>query len=233
MNIIKIYTKHLFSGLMQSFTNIFASPRKLLSHFLSISLILCICTSCGTVVNNTKQGMSINTTPNGATVKVNGFNVGTTPCNIKIDRQSSNAIITLDKKGYKQNTLVNESKVSGWFWGNFLWSYLFPLSSTTDAVTGGMYEYDQNSFFVALDPLNTGAIFEADKTAQIKKFVLTRYSTILQETSSGGGENLDALKALIGYKEVENKTYLIILKNSIKKSKDADDLAEILIKKAL
>jgi len=64
----------------------------------------------------------------------------TTPATITINRENKNLLLTSDNKEFEP--VVIEKELNPWFWGDVLMTS--PVSTTTDAVTGAMWKYDDN-----------------------------------------------------------------------------------------
>lgn len=63
----------------------------------------------------------------------------TTPATILVDRRDSNISITSENNEFDPVTL--EYSMNPWVWGDIILTS--PISTTTDAVTGAMWEYDE------------------------------------------------------------------------------------------
>jgi hypothetical protein len=125
--------------------------------FLNLSLVclLFLLASCSSVVNGTKQMISINSNVKGADVIVDGSNVGKTPFSGKVKRGSDTSV-TLQKEGYAPKTIVISDEVAPAFWGNLAFIYFSPLSSTTDFATSAMYKYSPASYQIDMEPVTAG-----------------------------------------------------------------------------
>ena len=64
----------------------------------------------------------------------------TTPSTITMLRESDDLLLTSDNDEFE--SIKIESKMNNWVWGDILATSL--LSTTVDAVTGAMWEYDDN-----------------------------------------------------------------------------------------
>jgi len=64
----------------------------------------------------------------------------TAPATITMVRDNKNLLLTSDNNEFKPVTI--EKKVNPWFWGDVVMLSL--VSTTTDAVTGAMWKYDDN-----------------------------------------------------------------------------------------
>ncbi len=110
---------------------------------------------CSSVVNGTKQFVSIDSNVKGASVEVDGIPVGQTPFKGKINR-GSGTTLTISKDGYRSKTIVLSEEVAPAFWANGLFVYGFAFSSTTDYATGAMYKYSPASYEVELEKETEG-----------------------------------------------------------------------------
>lgn len=77
---------------------------------------------CATVHNGRDQEIPVVTDPAGATVEVRCGEpqpVAVTPTNIRLPRRVDQCSLVLTRSGFRSETVVFESNVSGWAWGNF------------------------------------------------------------------------------------------------------------------
>lgn len=132
-----------------------------------------------------------------------------------IKRDKNGTILNAEKEGYESVPLRLQTKLSLFFFGNFITGGL--LGTTTDSVSGGMWEYAPAQFYI--DMVENGKT--ANKKMQdIKKFVLKNYDVLKAETSKGkSGEYLDALEKLTGVD-------LLILKADISRCSNAPACAD-------
>lgn len=92
--------------------------------------------SCGTIMNGTTQEIRFSSNPRGATVVINGDDIGDTPLYYDLKRNNSyNVVIELD--GYKPYETEISRRMSGWALGNIVF-FLVP-GIAVDAVTGGLF----------------------------------------------------------------------------------------------
>lgn len=97
--------------------------------------------SCGSIVNGSKQSVGFSSSPDGATVSIDGMPRGRTPITIELERDEDHTVrITLP--GYYPYSATLTHSVSGWVWGNlpgygeiFLWeaSLDWPLMRVQEA----------------------------------------------------------------------------------------------------
>jgi hypothetical protein len=96
---------------------------------ICISLIAAACvlaSGCATIVNGSTQRVEIASDPPGATAKVDGIPIGTTPTSIDLKRGDPHSV-TIQKDGYVTDEESIEQGTSGWIAGNILFGGLIGL----------------------------------------------------------------------------------------------------------
>lgn len=197
-------------------------------------------TGCATLVNGSRQTVGINSSPTGATVKVNGGVVGKTPWTGKIARDSKTQV-SIEKPGYDGQVLVMEGETSGWVFGNIFTCGLF--GTTTDCVSGGAYQYSPGSYHVALD--KTGETSETRNPTQrrdagIKRFVLANYGNIHRQISDQpqrgrnapppeSPEHLRTLRGMMGMDALSDQAFKDTLRPAAETQTTADGFAEAIL----
>lgn len=166
--------------------------RLMLMTILAASLMS---TGCATLVNGSRQKMTINSTPGGAIVEYGGAEVGKTPCTVEVSRKSQTTV-QVKQAGYESRTINLEGEMSGWFWGNIISCGIY--GSTTDAVSGSMYKYSPDSVHISLERLG-GATVADDKGTKVKRFCLLYYKDLGGEIAAGQGERIETLRSLMGF----------------------------------
>lgn len=108
-------------------------------------LILC---SCGAIFMGSSQIANMNTTPDGATVIINGSVRGQTPLQLKL-RTNEPYVVTFKKEGYEDQTYSITNHVSG---GIVVLDVLFGLLPVVvDAATGSWYRLDETNINLPLE----------------------------------------------------------------------------------
>lgn len=129
--------------------------KKVLSGLIGLTLLT---SGCGTVVHGTKQELSINTEPPGATAIIETQSC-VTPCTMTVSRKAEK--ITIKKDDFEKTyELSKHFNAGATILGNILW--LLP-GVVIDAISGGA---------MTIDPVNikldqnkqSGIIFEKGKT---------------------------------------------------------------------
>jgi hypothetical protein len=173
-------------------------------------------TGCATVVNGSRQTVGINSTPNGATIKVDGGVVGKTPWTGRIERREQ-MIVALELEGYDGYLLTLHGEGSGWVAGNLFTCSFF--GTTTDFSSGGAYEYEPGSYHVALE--KTGAD-KSGKSAEgrevaLKRFILGNHSNLVRQIQAvpqrgrnvkvEEPEHLRTLRGLMGMDDLSDQQF--------------------------
>ena len=120
--------------------------KKCLFTVLCGSLALSVM-GCATIVNGSRQSIPITSQPAGATITVNGHNVGVTPEVLHLRRRRK-AVLTIALKGYKTKTITLTRHISGWFWGNILIGGA--IGMVVDVGTGAIYTFRPSKIHVAM-----------------------------------------------------------------------------------
>ncbi len=105
--------------------------------------------ACGTIINGTREEVTIIAEPIDATVSVDGVsqNPGYFRGNLK---RGSSHLIEISKAGYVTQLLHTGNIVTGWYAANLL---IFPiLGNVIEIITGGGFDIDPNPYFVRLTP---------------------------------------------------------------------------------
>jgi len=66
--------------------------------------------------------------------------MATTPAIIKLKRKDTGVILRFEKEGYKPIEVILRRGVSGWIWGNLVFSYGGPIGLAIDFITGAAYK---------------------------------------------------------------------------------------------
>ena len=97
-----------------------------------------------TIFHGTTQNITVDSQPSGANVYVDGQLMGTTPVTLTL-KKGKYKVITIKKECYKPVTLQLQKTMDGVALLNIFWDL-----STTDFITGALWEYSPNHFFVKL-----------------------------------------------------------------------------------
>lgn len=119
-------------------------------RIILISLVAVIANGCATIVNGSKQTVSLMSEPSGATITVGGEFTAETPTAMPLKRGKDYTIL-VKKEGYKSETLTLKSDFDHWVQATLgnIWNYIIP-GMIVDAVSGGAYEFDRTLINVKL-----------------------------------------------------------------------------------
>lgn len=118
--------------------------KKLVLMFTVLLAMLSL-TSCATVLKGSTQGVTVDSTPSGAAVYIDGKAMGTTPTVIPLEKKEYSSI-RVEKEGYEPQMQSLETKYDMIALLNIFWDY-----STTDLLTGNAFEYAPDAYFFNLE----------------------------------------------------------------------------------
>ena len=111
---------------------------------LSIVSVLILLTGCATVLSGTKQTITFESSPSGASVYLDGEKVGVTPFTDKLKKNKYSSFrIELD--GYETISRSMGKDVDLVALLSIFWDL-----GTTDLATGSAWKYDKNSYYIEL-----------------------------------------------------------------------------------
>lgn len=111
-----------------------------------IGLATLFLSGCASIISGTSQDLTFNSNPEGAKIYLDGKIVGITPFTFAAKKNKYDSM-RIEKKGFVSiNRDLNKS-FDGVAAINILWDL-----STTDAITGAIYKYDENSYFIEMTP---------------------------------------------------------------------------------
>jgi len=173
---------------------------------------------CATIVQSTKQEISIATEPSGAAVLRDGVPVGTTPLTLTVKRKDAGETLILRKEGYEDGSIETKSRINGWFFGNIVTGGL--AGSTTDLISGAAYKYDEDKYFL---PLKAKGAASFSNETEIKSYAVINNLQLRIDIAQGEGEALENLIKLA--KLEKNKNLINALKNASQKFSDPIEFA--------
>ena len=124
-----------------------------------LSLCVVILSGCATIIGGTKQNIQITAQDPDVTPKVIVESKGgpqeiTLPATLKVKRAKQDILLTINDDCYKKNTQGISSNINALIFVNALFLGWGLFSSTTDALTGAAWEYDER-IVVYTTPNNT------------------------------------------------------------------------------
>lgn len=103
------------------------------------SLVLLSLNGCATIVGDNTRTVSINSTPQGAGIYVEGQRLGTTPASVTLPNYIyGGKAVTLKKEGYHDQSMMINTK----FQPCGLWNLLFWPGFVIDGVAGNTVKID-------------------------------------------------------------------------------------------
>jgi len=125
------------------------------------SLLVLICvvcaftgSGCATIVAGGPDAVFISSTPTGATVTIDGAQVGVTPMTAMVRRNSQ--MVTFSKAGYQDISLPVQKDFNAWVLGNLLIPYGFFIGLIVDGVAGNFSKVSGN-LMVTLPKTESGS----------------------------------------------------------------------------
>ena len=109
-------------------------------------------TSCATILAPGPDIVAVNSSPEGARVKLDGQPVGKTPLVVSFDRKGE-GVLTFNLSGYEPMVIDRDKVVNGWVFGNIIFGGIIGL--IVDFVTHNQGLYSTQPIFVELVPLRS------------------------------------------------------------------------------
>ena len=113
---------------------------------VSVILVLLLC-GCATIFSGGPAPVAFGSKPDGATVLVNGQNLGTTPVTLKLEPERS-YIITYQKEGFQDATVTLNTHIRAEY--VVLDVLVGVVGVAVDAVTGNWKAFDQGQYYAEL-----------------------------------------------------------------------------------
>ena len=137
-----------------------------------ISIVSLLMTSCATIFTGTKDKITFNSTPAGATIYKDGVEQCKTPCTLKVKRSLSDTDIEYKLDGYETRLITLDKEfniVSVINLGNLLgWGI--------DALSGAVMKYDKKVYDITLSKNNKTSMINPSKiNFDTKKNVVELY----------------------------------------------------------
>lgn len=100
---------------------------------------------CASIIKGTSQSVTVTSEPSNAKVFFDGQNLGNTPLTVKLKKNKYDTI-SVQKSGYESQTRPIDKSFDAVALLNFFWDL-----STTDFITGAIYEYEPNTYHFSLE----------------------------------------------------------------------------------
>ncbi|MFQ5728843.1 MAG: PEGA domain-containing protein [Waddliaceae bacterium] len=157
---------------------------------------------CATIMGGTSQDVTFNSNPEGAKVTLDGKVLGKTPLTISLSSKKKGQSLDFEKEGHKKLSMKMGTKTNGMFWGNIIFGGL--IGSTTDGLSGAIYQYSPDQYMVTLEPSGTGSLDgTVSKTLaqKTKDFIVIGHDNIIVDLSRGNGPHLASLLRILDIPE--------------------------------
>ena len=179
-------------------------------YLLSTTLLLLSLTGCATIFSGTKEKVTIDSQPQGAEVRIDGEYAGKTPITFLIERKTiGQRFFTLTHEGYQSKrmrldkgfnpvTLINCTSWPSWL---------------TDGLTGAMFTYSPNSYFIPLseDPAGKSPDSNLEANSVVDpamQYMLFNFDAIKTDIVQGGGHNFSAFATLLNVSNENQSDFL-------------------------
>lgn len=203
-------------------------------HLAIIALLITpmmLALGCASIIEGRTQSVTFNSEPAGAQIVINGVPMGVTPATITIKKSDyDNANVQFKKEGYHDQQASLHTKVTGWFWGNVISGGL--LGSATDAISGAMWEYSPDKYFVTMPPVKAsiGEMARMDYENRVRIDILFSHEHLVSDLAKGGGEHLSSLCALLALNKVRQEGAILELRMLATISENAPAFADAVLK---
>ncbi len=168
-------------------------------------------TACGTIFKGTTQEIVFDSSVSNTKIYIDGIEVCSTPCKAFVDRTADAIQVVGKKKGYENKVITLRSTINRTSYWNLIGIY----SWSTDALTGGVWEYKNNHVYLQMEPkgMSTFDRQKFDKLSKAKHFALFNFDELRMEaTKKMFGEYTNALSEL---SSIENTKLQKIINNSL------------------
>ena len=156
---------------------------------------------CATIAGGTDQNVSFDSEPKGATVRVEGKVIGQTPVNSRLDKENGQTV-SFEMDGYQTVSKLLETKVDRWFLGNIFFLGLGSYSSTTDVLSGAVYEYSPDQYFVTLPPNDNAGVL--DRKQSIERFVVVSYGALRSAAATSQPADDESFSSLLAALDIDS-----------------------------
>ena len=203
---------------------------------MGLSTLLALA-GCATLFGGgSHQKLSFDSAPEGATVFMNGQQLGVTPLTVDVSREKGVAF-SFKKEGFNTVAVVADTHLNPWFWGDVAAGSL--LSTTIDTATDSSVKYSEDRYFVTLTAVGTGPDAAARRN-QVSSYIVTNYAAIGSELSvqlsskpASQGQHIVALADMVALpgEDQDRLPTLNVLHELYTKTHGAPDFANAVLTK--
>lgn len=171
----------------------------------SILCIFVLLSGCSSIISGTTQNITIESNAKRVAIYDSGNKLCETPCTLTLRRERSSKTLIAQKEGYEDGRIMLGTSLNLFFIGNLISTYGF----TTDALTGSMWEYSPNQYYVNLMKDDKVQKKEELVKKEIRAFALKNYNALQSEAKTGKkGEYISSLSLMTGLDAEEIKELL-------------------------
>ena len=167
------------------------------TSFLPGLLLVVFLSGCASVFSGYEQKMTFKSDPEGATVYFDGLARGTTPLELLL-RKDEFKEVRISKSGYKDEIIRLQTKIDK----TVILNLTVVTAHTTDAMTGAMFEYHPNAYFVNLQKKarknNKTSRLDRNANHDLTSYVMNYFNLIKQQCRTHcDNQYIDTLTAFI------------------------------------
>lgn len=152
---------------------------------------------CASILSGSKEKLTFESDPPGATVSVAGAELGKTPLSVEVKRGDKQPLM-VQLAGYKTYKTDLPTKTNILTFLNIIFGSFGFFSCTTDANTGAIRTYAQDKYMITLVPENAPVLrIPESKDRELKQFVIVGYSNIQTDVARGSGDYLNSLYGML------------------------------------
>lgn len=182
------------------------------------------------------QKLTFDSAPEGASVFMNGQQLGVTPLTVDVPRDKG-VVFSFKKDGYNTVSMVADTHMNPWVWGDVAATSL--LSTTVDTLTNSSVKYSEDRYFATLTQVGANQDAAARRN-QVSSYIVTNYAAIgaelsapLSSKASSQGEHIVALADMVALPGEDNDRLptLRVLHDLYTASHSAPDFANAVLVK--
>lgn len=132
---------------------------KKVTSIIIVTVFMVTFSGCATIMQGTTQSVGISSTPTGAKVIIDDYDLGATPIVVELTRKD-NHFIKIEMQGYELYETALTRSVSGWVWGNIVFGGLIGLA--IDAMSGGLYKLTPTEVNAVLAKEGVSSLYRED-----------------------------------------------------------------------
>jgi hypothetical protein len=138
-------------------------------------------------------------------------------------------VLSVQSTGYQPYQIALNKKISTLFWVNIFSGGV--TGSTTDALSGAMYEYEPSTFMVTLQRGSSSSeeLAAWRRTEGLRAFVLLNNEALVSQLAAGSGEYVDVLAKLLSVTAADRADAIARWRAGYMASKTSADFAAKLV----